>query len=281
MTFKLFKSLNSAFLAVTAAVNILLLACTLRTMEAGIAAINPWVILALIPLDLALALGFRLAADRKYVSVALTLSRDLDVAGFRKANAPLLKRLEAHPELNRTTVGCAIRMNEACALAEAGDVQRAAEGLEAVLSDPSVRSRKRIYGKALLQMARLLYCLGEREGADKRVEELGRLRDGLTEKDGSAARQAIGQFALRAGAARAAYEGRAEDARRLLAQAGDGEEQRLEKVRLACLAAFVECLAGGGESGKAALDGLGQEAQGLYACAETRRRCGWEDGGDI
>lgn len=277
MTFKLFKSLNTAFLAVTVAANILFLACFLPAPAAGAVVRTVWVILALIPLDLALVLGFNLAADRKYVSVALALSRDLDVAAFQKANAPIRKRLEAHPELNRTTVGFAVRMNEACAMAEAGEVRQAAEAMKTVLYDPSIKTRKRIYGKALLQMARLLYCLGEPEGADRCVEELEKVRDGLTEKDGAAARQEIGRFTLRAEAARAAYEGRAEDARKLLERSGDEKERRLERTRLACLSAFAASLAGDGESGKATLDGLDADAQRLFACAETRRRCGWEE----
>lgn len=278
MTFKLFNSLNWGFLIVCAAANILLLAWLLPGAKAATDGL--WAVVALIPLDLALVLAFSVAADRKYASVAQTLSRELDPAGFRRANAPVLKRLEAHPELNHTRVGFAVRMNEAVALAETGKIHAAVERLKSVLYDPAAGSEKnkRVYARALLYMARMLYCQGEPEGAGQCLEELKKLRDGLAEQDG--ARKSLGQLLLRGEAARAAYEGRWEESLKLLREIGDGGETRLEQVRLTCLAAYAGCLSGDEAGGQAALDDLGPQAQGLFACAETRRRCGLDPRGE-
>ena len=288
MTFKLFKSLNTAFLAVTVAVNILFLLAVLPLGGSGVGkssselvSISVLAVAALIPLDFVIAVGFSVAASRKFAQIALKLSRDLDTEGFRTANAPVLARLNSHPELSHTTLGTAARMNEACALAEAGDLSGAAENLKAVLYDPALQTRRgtRLYGyaRALLHMTRLLYGLDRPEEADRCVQELHKLRDGLTEKDAAKLRGLLNTLTLRADAARAMGEGRGEEALRLLRDSENGEDQPLEKLRLACCTAYAHFLTGGGERGKAILDGLDAWVRRLYACAETRRRCGWEE----
>ena len=286
MTFKLFKSLNTAFLAVTVAVNILFLLAVLPLGGSGVGkssselvSISVLAVAALIPLDFVIAVGFSVAASRKFAQIALKLSRDTE--GFRTANAPVLARLNSHPELSHTTLGTAARMNEACALAEAGDLSGAAENLKAVLYDPALQTRRgtRLYGyaRALLHMTRLLYGLDRPEEADRCVQELHKLRDGLTEKDAAKLRGLLNTLTLRADAARAMGEGRGEEALRLLRDSENGEDQPLEKLRLACCTAYAHFLTGGGERGKAILDGLDARVRRLYACAETRRRCGWEE----
>lgn len=288
MTFKLFKSLNSAFLAVTVAVNILFLLAVLPLGGSGVGkssselvSISVLAVAALIPLDCVIAVGFSVAASRKFAQISLKLSRDLDTEGFQTANAPILARLKAHPELCHTTLGMAARMNEACALAEAGDLSGAAEILKAVLYDPALQTsrgpRLYAYARALLHMTRLLYGLDRSEDADRCVQELQKLRDGLTEKDAARLRKLLNTLTLRAAAARAMQEGRGEEALRLLRESENEEDQPLEKLRLVCCTAYAHSLSGDARCGKAALDGLDAQAQSLFACVETRRRCGWEE----
>ncbi len=288
MTFKLFKSLNSAFLAVTVAVNILFLLAVLPLGCSGVGkssselvSISVLAVAALIPLDCVIAVGFSVAASRKFAQISLKLSRDLDTEGFQTANAPILARLKAHPELCHTTLGMAARMNEACALAEAGDLSGAAEILKAVLYDPVLQTsrgpRLYAYARALLHMTRLLYGLDRSEDADRCVQELQKLRDGLTEKDAARLRKLLNTLTLRAATARAMQEGRGEEALRLLRESENEEDQPLEKLRLVCCTAYAHSLSGDARRGKAALDGLDAQAQSLFACVETRRRCGWEE----
>lgn len=288
MTFKLFKSLNSAFLAVTVAVNILFLLAVLPLGGSGVGkssselvSISVLAVAALIPLDCVIAVGFSVAASRKFAQISLKLSRDLDTEGFQTANAPILARLKAHPELCHTTLCMATRMNEACALAEAGDLSGAAEILKAVLYDPALQTsrgpRLYAYARALLHMTRLLYGLDRSEDADRCVQELQKLRDGLTEKDAARLRKLLNTLTLRAAAARAMQEGRGEEALRLLRESENEEDQPLEKLRLVCCTAYAHSLSGDARRGKAALDGLDAQAQSLFACVETRRRCGWEE----
>lgn len=286
MTFKLFKSLSRLFIVACVAVNILFLLAVLPLGGSGVGKSSSELVrrsvlavAALIPLDCVIAVGFSVAASRKFAQIALKLSRDLDTEGFRTANAPVLARLKSHPELSHTTLGTAARMNEACALAEAGDLSGAAEVLKAVLYDPALQTRRGLrlyaYARALLHMTRLLYGLDRPEDADRCVQELQKLRDGLTEKDAVRLRKLLDTLTLRATAARAMHEGRGEEALRLLRESENEEDQPLEKLRLVCCTAYAHSLSGDARRGKAALDGLSSDAQSLYAPTETRRRCGW------